>query len=230
MNSDENPAIQPQPPALPNEAIQPGAPDFVETPDVTPTPPPHEPLPIWLFIICGFALFMTGSSFAGFGSFGRGLYDQGPGVPLATSKGQEAAASTDPMVLGKKVYSNNCANCHQATGVGQPGSYPSLVNSEWVLGSKERLVAILLHGIQGPLNVSGATFGTQQMPGWAVKTDDQLAQVMTYIRASWGNAGDAVKPEEVTAARTKFASQSAAYNEADLLKIAPNNEAIGAKK
>ena len=68
------------------------------------------------------------------------------------------------MALGKKVYGNNCANCHQATGVGQPGSYPSLVGSEWVLGSKERLAAILLKGVQGPLNVKDATYGTMVMP------------------------------------------------------------------
>jgi mono/diheme cytochrome c family protein len=227
----ENPEIQPKPPASPHDALQPGAPDFVETPDVGAPPLVQESLPIWLYIVCGFALFMAGSSFAGFGTFGLGLYDQGPGAPLATGKGQQtAAASTDPMVVGKKFYNNNCANCHQASGVGQPGSYPTLAGSEWVLGSKERLAAIMLHGIQGPLTVNNATFGTQQMPGWSGKSDDQLASVMTYIRASWGNTADAVTPDVVSAARAKFASQSAAYSEADLLKIAPHGTEIGAKK
>ena len=227
----ENPEIIPQRITSPNEPLQPGAPDFIETPDAGAPPPAHETLPVWLYIVCGFALFMAGSSFAGFGTFGLGLYDQGPGAPLATNKSQQTAAvSNDPMVVGKKFYGNNCANCHQASGLGQPGSYPPLANSEWVLGSKERLAAIMLHGIQGSLTVSNGAFGSQQMPGWSGKSDDQLASVMTYIRATWGNTGDAVTSDVIGAARTKFASQSAAYSEADLLKIAPHGADSGAKK
>jgi mono/diheme cytochrome c family protein len=61
------------------------------------------------------------------------------------------------------------------------------------------------------------------MPGWStVLTDEKIADVMTYIRASWGNSGDAVKPDEVTADRGKFGAQSDAYTEGALLKIAPN--------
>src|SRR5258707_1961797 len=167
MSSNHNPELQPPPLPDPVAAIQPDAPDFIETPEVAPLSCEKEPLPLWLFFICGFALFMAGSSFTGFGTFGLGLCDQGPGGPaLAGVKAHETAAATDPLTIGKKLYGNNCANCHQGSGEGQPGSYPSLVNSEWVLGSKERLAAIMLHGISGPLNVKGATFSTQAMPGW----------------------------------------------------------------
>lgn len=228
----ENPEIQPKPLVSTDEALQPGAPDFVETPDIDVVSSTEEPLPIWLFLVCGFALFMAGSSFAGFGTFGQGLYDQGPGAPLASSKNQQtAAASTDPLVLGKKVYGSYCASCHQAAGTGQPGKYPPLASSEWVLGSKERMAAIILHGLSGPVTVCGASYGTDQMAPWsAVLSDDKIAQVMTYIRGSWGNSADPVKSDEVAAARTKFTSQLAPYSEADLLKIAPNGSDAGTAK
>lgn len=220
--SQHNPELQPPPPVDPNAPIQPNAPDFVETPEVSPITADREAIPLWLYLVCGFALFMAGSSFTGFAIFGSGLCDQGPGGPvLATSKTAQVQAPEDPMSLGKKIYNGNCANCHQASGEGQPGSYPPMAGSELVLGDKDRLAALMLHGLAGPLTgVRGGAYGTQQMPGWgAVLTDEKIANVMTYIRGSWGNKGDAVKPEEITAARAKFASHSGAWNEQDLLKV-----------
>lgn len=223
MSSTQNPELESPPLPTKNGTVQPGAPDFVETPDLPVMPVrDYEPLPVWLYLICGFALFMAGSSFTGFGEIGR--YDQGPGEPIvASSAGTAAAAPLDPMAIGKQVYGGNCANCHQASGEGQPGSYPPLAGSEWVLGDKAVLYAIMLHGLQGPLDVKGGTYGTQQMPGWGTTlNDEKIAAVMTYIRASWSNTADAVKPEEVTAARAKFAAKGDnAYSESELLKISP---------
>jgi mono/diheme cytochrome c family protein len=219
-----NPELQRETAPPKNAPIQPDAHDFVETSDVPDAPPEEGKLPVWLYLVCGFALFLAGSSFTGFVTFGQGLYDQGPGGPtLASAKGPETAvASTDPMVIGKKVYGGNCANCHQASGEGQPGSYPPLGGSALVIGDKLALSAVMLHGLQGPLTgVRGGTYGTQQMPAWAtVLSDEKMAAVMTYIRGSWGNKADAVKPDEVAATRTKLASQTAAYTEADLQKLA----------
>jgi mono/diheme cytochrome c family protein len=215
-----NPELQPPAPPPKNASVQPGAHDFVETPDAPASwSEAHEPLPVWLYLICGFALFMAGSSFTGWG--GAGLYDQGPGAPIvAVGASTAVAAPLDPMAMGKQVYSGNCANCHQASGAGQPGSYPPLAGSEWVLGDKTTLEAIMLHGLQGPLTVAGGSYGTQQMPGWSTAlTDEKIAAVMTYIRASWGNSGDPVKPEDVTAARAKVAAQSDAYTEPTLMKV-----------
>ncbi len=221
--SKQNPHVES--PATPSgdDAIQPNAPDFIETPDVTPLSQEREPLPIWLYLIGGFALFLAGSSFTGFQVFGRGMIDQGPGGPIASAVAPPPAPPS-AADLGKQLYNGNCANCHQGSGEGQPGSYPPLAASAYVLGSKERLSAIMLAGVSGSITVKGATFSTQVMPGWAgVFTDEKLADIMTYLRATWGNTANAVKPEEVAAARTKFASHlSSPYNEADLLKIAPD--------
>jgi mono/diheme cytochrome c family protein len=222
--SHQNPQVHSPPTPSGNDAIQPAAPDFVETPEVAPLSLERESLPIWLYMICGFALFLAGSSFTGFGIFGRDMLDQGPGGPIASSNSQAAAeAPASPMDLGKKIYGGNCANCHQSSGDGAPGSYPPLPGSEWVIGSKERLAAILLKGLQGPLTVKGASFGTQAMPAQeSILTPEKIANLMTYIRGSWGNTAGPVTTDEVNAAKAKFASHPDAWTEADLLKIAPH--------
>jgi mono/diheme cytochrome c family protein len=230
--SHQNPQVESPPPPSADEAIQPNAPDFIETRDVPPLSLEHELLPIWLYLLCGFALFLAGSSFTGFGIFGRDYLDQGPGGPVLASASQatvEVAAT--PMDTGKKVYGGNCANCHQASGVGAPGSYPPLVGSDYVIGSKERLAAILLKGLQGPVTVNGGSFGTQVMPAQeTILTPEKIADLMTYIRGTWGNTANAVTTAEVNAAKTKFASRTTAWTEAELLKIAPNGPDPSDKK
>jgi len=220
--SSHNPELQPPVPPAKNEPIQPDAPDFVETSDVPEEiPAGHEPIPIWLFLICGVALFLAGSSFTG---WHPGLYDSGPGAPIVASTGPstEASAPLDPMALGKQIYSGNCANCHQGTGAGQPGSYPPLAGSEYVLGDPNVLYGIMLHGLQGPLTVEGGSYGTQQMPGWGTAlSDEKIAAVMTYIRGSWGNKAAPVKAADVTAARAKDASHADAYTMPELKTLAP---------
>jgi len=229
--SNQNPHVESPPVPSGNDAIQPNAPDFVETPEVAPLSSEREPLPLWLYLVCGFALFLAGSSFAGFGSFGQGLLDQGTGAPIVASAATQVE-KPNPAALGKGLYNSNCANCHQASGEGQPGTYPPLVDSEYVKGSKERLAAIMLAGLSGSVTVKGATFSTQVMPGWSgVFTDEKLAAIMTYLRSTWGNTANAVTPDEVTAARTKFGSHLASpFSEADLLKIAPHGPDPSDKK
>jgi mono/diheme cytochrome c family protein len=217
---DHNPEQKPAPFLAPDTAIRPDASDFIEQPDISASPSQRESLPLWLYLVCGFALFLAGSSYAGI-DLGPGYYDQGVGAPAGPTHDDMAAApeATDPMSLGKKLYNGNCANCHQASGAGQPGAYPPMVGSEWVLGSKEMLSAILLDGVAGPLNVHGGAYGTNVMPAWANLSNENLADIMTYVRASWGNAGDAVKPEDVASTRTKDASRATPWAEPDLMKM-----------
>ncbi len=112
------------------------------------------------------------------------------------------------MAIGKAVYGGNCANCHQGTGEGQPGSYPPLARSEWVIGEKDALYAIMLHGLQGPITVEGGAYGSQQMPGWSTTlNDEKIAAVMTLHPRLLGQHRRPVKPEEVSAARAKFAAK-----------------------
>jgi mono/diheme cytochrome c family protein len=231
--SRQNPQVQSPPQPAHDQSIQPNSPDFVETPDVAPLSSDNESLPTWIYLICGFALFMAGSSFLGLSDFGLGMLDQGPGGAVAPSREQaQTQVASSPMDIGKALYGGNCANCHQGSGAGEPGSYPPLVGSEWVIGSKERLAAIMLAGVSGPITVKGATFSTQVMPGWSGNfTDEKMAAIMTYIRGTWGNTANAVKTEEVAAARTKFTAHlSTPYSEADLKAIAPDGPDPSDKK
>src|ERR1700683_1490957 len=221
--SKQNPHVESPPTPSGNDAIQPNSPDFIETPEVEPLSTERESLPMWLYLLCGLALFLVGSSFTGFGIFGRDMLDEGPGGPLASASEAVAEAPATPMEIGKKLYGGNCANCHQSSGQGQPGAYPPLVNSEYVIGSKERLAGILPKGLHGTVPVAGTSFGTQVMPAQeTILTPEKIANLMTYIRGSWGNTANAVTTDEVNAAKAKFASHSAAFTEAELQKIAPN--------
>jgi mono/diheme cytochrome c family protein len=223
--SHENPElVSPRVPD-PHEAIQPNSPDFRETPDIEPFSDLREHFPIWLYLVCGIALFLAGSSFTGFQTFGRDMLDQGPGGPSGPPPGAMVEAPLTPAQIGAKVYGTNCASCHQGNGGGTPGTYPPLAGSEWVLGSKARLAAILLKGLQGSVTVKGATYSSAVMPPWEASIPpDKLADLMTYIRgeADWGNKAGAVTADEVTAAKTKFAAQKASYTEQELLSIAPH--------
>ena len=229
--SNENPHVESPHEPSGDDAIQPTSPDFIEMPEVPALSMEKEPMPIWLYLVCGIALFLAGSSFTGFEVYGRGMLDQGAGGPIAAGIAPPAAPPT-PAQLGKSLYNGNCANCHQGTGEGQPGSYPPLAGSEYVLGNKKRLSAIMLAGVSGPITVKGGTYSTQVMPGWAgVFTDEKLADIMTYLRSTWGNTANPVTADEVSAARSACAAHaSSPYSEADLLGIAPHGPDPSDKK
>ena len=132
------------------------------------------------------------------------------------------------MAGGKKVYAN-CVACHQPNGGGAPGQFPPLVDVDYVNEGTERLAAILLHGINGPLTVNGVTYN-QAMPAWAVLGDEKIAQVMTYIRAEFGK----LPPEEavvttamMNAAREKFSDRTTTWTEAELKKLSPDADLPG---
>ena len=111
-----------------------------------------------------------------------------------------AEAGGGGAVDGAAVFAANCASCHQATGAGLPGVFPPLDGSEWVHGSPKVLANIVLHGINGEINVKGASY-KGLMPSFQQLSDAELAGVLTHIRSSWSNKNDAVGPEVIAEAR-----------------------------
>lgn len=139
-----------------------------------------------------------------------------------------AAAPIDPYVLGRRIFGDTCAKCHQPDGLGVAGQYPPLVGSEWVLASgPARMIRIDLDGLQGPIKVKGAQYDNVMSPHRDALTDVQLAAVMTYIRTQkeWGHNASPVTPEEVAAIRKKTKERAAlgAWTAAELAEI-PENE------
>lgn len=121
--------------------------------------------------------------------------------------------------LGKKVYVANCATCHQANGLGIPAMFPPLAGSEWVTGSEERIIRIVLHGLNGPITVAGHDYNNV-MPGLGgVLKDEQIANVLSYIRAEWGNTAPEVQPETVAKVRADTAGRTTPWTAAELLQI-----------
>ena len=127
------------------------------------------------------------------------LYEQAlqdmPSDSAAPPEGDGGSAS------GSDVFAQNCAACHGAEGLGVAGAFPPLAMSDWVTGEARTPVRIVLYGLQGPMQVSGAAFnGT--MPAFGARlTDQELAAVLSYVRSSWGNDAPAIGPGDVRTVR-----------------------------
>ena len=121
--------------------------------------------------------------------------------------------------LGKKVFDTTCIACHQANGLGVPGQYPPLVATEWATGNEERMIRIVLHGLNGPITVEGKEYNNVMAPLGAALRDEQIANVLSYVRASWGNSAPAVQPETVAKVRADTANRTVFWTAAELLKI-----------
>ena len=132
----------------------------------------------------------------------------------------------DLFIKGAEVYSRegHCITCHQPDGEGLPAAqFPPLANSEWVTGSVERLVKLVLHGMIGPIEVNGIKFpGTVPMVPFKHLSDDELAAVLTYVRNSFENHASATTSAEVKAIRRATKDQPSLYTPAQLLEQHPN--------
>ena len=182
----------------------------------------HAPIPGWLTGLgLVLAFWAGGYLFLYSGGFRGDVYDPGQITwgPVATGP----TAPPDPKVIGKRLYTANCAQCHQANGMGQAGVYPPLVGTEWVVGSKHRLISILHHGLAGPITVNGNLYNNN-MPAWGdgapvPLTDQQISAILTYIRSEWGNSADAVTPEEVALVRAATKDRKQPWSEKELLAL-----------
>jgi len=103
---------------------------------------------------------------------------------------------------GQQLYSKVCITCHQKDGGGVPRLNPPLIKTSYVLGDKSNLIQIVLKGLNKPLEIEDEQY-TNPMPAQAQLTDQQIADVLTYVRNSFGNKASAVTPVEVKAVRAK---------------------------
>jgi len=135
--------------------------------------------------------------------WGVWYYFANAGYPLAAGDRRTPVESRSlDQVDGSQVFAANCVACHQANGAGLEGVFPTLQGSRWVLGSKERLIQIMLYGIQGPIEVQGIAYNGV-MPAFARLSDAELAAVTTYIRSSWGNDAAPIDPALVASGRKR---------------------------
>ncbi len=144
-----------------------------------------------------------------------------PGKPGAAAIAEAkplTAAQQARFEAGKVMFTAACATCHQTTGRGLDGLAPPLLDSEWVLGTHERLVRIVLHGVRGPITVLGRVH-TGDMPAFGALSDEQISSVLTYVRREWGHTAAPVEPEQVKAIRTATAGHNDAWSPEELMLI-----------
>jgi mono/diheme cytochrome c family protein len=185
-----------------------------------------EPLSIWLIAVYGLAIFFGGAYLGRFsGNFSGDSLDPalvpthkkaGPSGP-----GGEQTAELSQADRGKKIFSANCAVCHQPNGQGAPSQgYPPLAGSEIVNGGSRRPGMIVLKGLQGPVTVKGQHYGSAVMQPWEkTLTDQKVADVVTYERSAWSNKGTPVTAEGVAALRKELAGRTESYTEPDILAV-----------
>ncbi len=124
-----------------------------------------------------------------------------------------------PPSQGELLYEQACLPCHQPDGKGLMGVYPSLRGSDWVQGDVDRLIKIVLHGLTGPIQVNGQSFQPQTpvaMPSFAGLNDDDLAALLSFLRESFGNEGDAIPAERVHQVRLKTQGRTSPWTETEL--------------
>lgn len=108
-------------------------------------------------------------------------------APVLAVLAASPALAADPP--GKALFMANCSACHRPDGVGVKGAFPALAGDPFVVGPKVDPVTRVLNGRGG-------------MPSFkADLADDQIAAILTYVRSSWGNRAEAVKPADVAAVR-----------------------------
>ena len=218
MNTESDPKQRnlPQPGATPahDSPVPPGVSDLAPADPLEFIEPGEMDRPLSLtFILFLCAFFAWGGFYiqrysGGYHPLGYDEYSSGPGTGKA-----KVAPPVDPYVLGRRLFADTCAKCHQLDGQGVPGQYPPLAGSEWVLApGAARMIRIVLDSIQGPITVKGAQFNNTMTPWRETLTDEQIAAIITYVRTSkeWGHTASPVTPEEVASIRKKTKDRSAA--------------------
>lgn len=118
-------------------------------------------------------------------------------VPISMEQKKAPSPSNfeERMKAGEIVFKTNCVACHQGNGQGIPHAFPPVAKSDFLMADKKRSIKIVKHGLEGAITVNGETYNSV-MPALGL-SDDDISSVLTFVRNSFGNKGDAVTVEEV---------------------------------
>lgn len=119
---------------------------------------------------------------------------------VRTPDKEDDVLQQEALSAGGELYNTYCASCHQGDGKGAPPRYPPLAGTEWVTGDKQRLISIILNGLEKPIEVKGESY-SNAMPQHSFLSNEEVAAVATYIRQNFGNNASAVGAEDVGAVR-----------------------------
>ena len=165
-------------------------------------------LPMWILLVLLMLLYLGGIYF----DHHSGWFDKQVYSPYANAAMLEAyqpkSGAAAALAQGKKVYEQICGTCHGVDGLGKPGQAPPLAGSEWVNAKgHNRLAHIPLAGISGTISVAGKDWNLPMAAMGAALSDADLANVLTYIRGSWGNKAGEVTADDIKAVRTSMGAR-----------------------
>ncbi len=123
----------------------------------------------------------------------------------AVSAAAEANASgmltvQDQVKAGEALFVGTCSTCHQGNGAGLGGVFPPLAKADYIAADPMSVPRVILHGLQGPVTVNGKDYNSV-MPPMSQLTDDEVANISTYVLNSWGNPGGKVTKEQAAQIR-----------------------------
>ena len=116
-----------------------------------------------------------------------------------TGLAQSSQELIESMQRGESIYIGNCQACHLMKGEGVIGVFPPLAKSDYLMADVNRSIKQILHGNQEEIVVNGVKYKLPMMP--VDLTDQQIADVLNYIRNSWGNKGEIVTTKQVKKVR-----------------------------
>ncbi|MEO7062936.1 MAG: copper-containing nitrite reductase [Dokdonella sp.] len=127
-----------------------------------------------------------------------------PNLTAVTTAANAHAAGTqtkeEQIKAGQQLFTGTCSVCHQANGQGLAGVFPPLAKSDFIAADPKRPVDVVLHGLTGKVKVNGTEYNSV-MPPMTQLTDDEVANILTYVYNSWDNPGGRVTKDEVAKAR-----------------------------
>jgi mono/diheme cytochrome c family protein len=117
-------------------------------------------------------------------------------MPVAAASSQAVANTKSP---GAPVYAANCASCHQSNGKGLTGAFPPLAANPTIISDPKKVIHIVKYGLTGKIMVGPDAFNGIMPPWGSQLSDETIANVITFIRTSWGNEASAVTASQVDA-------------------------------
>lgn len=129
----------------------------------------------------------------------------------AKSKAKPVAGLATSMTNGKAIYVDHCLTCHQSDGGGVPNMNPPLIKTSYITGDHTRLIKVVLNGFSENVDIDGESY-SNVMPAHDFLKDREIADVLTYVRKSFGNKSGAITAAQVKAVRDKNKKKTAIKN------------------
>ncbi len=178
--------------------------------------------PIWLVTVFGLFLYW-GTLYLDRNGGGFSPLVFTPGEMLADVEARVPRSEADLLFAqGRRVYATYCSACHQPNGRGVAGQFPPLAGSDWVINDgPNRIIRIVLNGLQGPITVNGVLYNNVMLPWRDQLSDEDIAAVVTFIRGNkeWGNNASPTSAAHVRAIREATADRGTYWTAEELLAI-----------